>query len=64
MIKSDFIAKTDLVKCKNCGNCEEWCHFGARNLINGTFKFNSTRCFGCGICVSKCTNKAITLIKK
>ncbi|MHA1193851.1 MAG: ATP-binding protein [Promethearchaeota archaeon] len=65
MIKSDFIAYTDLVKCNNCGLCEEWCHFGARRIIDGSFLFNSTKCFGCGICVSKCPNNAIKLsIKK
>jgi len=64
MIKSDFIAKTDLVKCKNCGTCEQWCHFKARNFVDNKLEFNSIRCFGCGICVSKCPNNAITLIKK
>ncbi len=64
MVKSDFIAKTDLAKCKNCGNCEEWCHFKARDFFNNKLHFNSIRCFGCGICVSKCPNNAITLIKK
>ncbi|MFX0000979.1 MAG: ATP-binding protein [Candidatus Hodarchaeota archaeon] len=64
MIKSDFIAKTDLLKCKNCGKCEEWCNFKARDFTNNKLYFNSLRCFGCGICISKCPNNAIKLIKK
>jgi Pyruvate/2-oxoacid:ferredoxin oxidoreductase delta subunit len=64
MIKSDFVAKTNLNKCKNCGNCEQWCYFGARILKENKLQFNSRRCFGCGICISKCPNKNITLIKK
>lgn len=64
MIKSDFIAKTDLDKCTNCGECKTWCYFGGRHLNDDGLKFNSLKCFGCGICVSKCPNKAITLIKK
>jgi ferredoxin len=64
MIKSDFIASTNLDNCINCGKCETWCHFGARTVINNKFQFNSVRCFGCGICVSKCPRQAIKLVKK
>ncbi|MBY9004793.1 MAG: 4Fe-4S binding protein [Candidatus Lokiarchaeota archaeon] len=64
MIKSDFIAKTITKSCTNCGICEEWCHFGARRFIDNSFLFNSTNCFGCGICISKCPNKAIKLVIK
>ena len=64
MIKSDFIAITDSSICINCGKCEEWCHFGARRLVDNKLQFKSIRCFGCGICISKCPNNAITLKKK
>lgn len=64
MIKSDFITETDLKICINCGECESWCYFGARVMVNNKLKFNSIKCFGCGICVSKCPNEAISLIKK
>ncbi len=64
MIKSDFIAKTEQIKCLGCGECEKWCYFGARKIFNNKLKFNEIKCFGCGICVSKCTNKAIRLITK
>ena len=64
MIKSDFIANTDLNKCNNCGTCEKWCYFGARQFIDNKLQFNPVNCFGCGICISKCPNKAISLRKK
>ena len=64
MIKSDFIAKTDLNKCTNCGTCETWCYFGGRKIISNKLTFNSIRCFGCGTYVSKCPNNAIKLIPK
>lgn len=64
MIKSDFIANTDSNKCTNCGTCESWCYFGARSANKGKLLFNPTNCFGCGICVSKCPNQAITLFQK
>jgi len=64
MIKSDFLAETDLKLCKNCGSCEPWCYFKARDIKLGILKFESKKCFGCGICVSKCPNNAIKLITK
>jgi Pyruvate/2-oxoacid:ferredoxin oxidoreductase delta subunit len=64
MIKSDFIAYTDLVKCNNCGICEEYCNFGARKLMKEKLNFDADYCFGCGLCVSKCPEKAIILRKK
>ena len=64
MIKSDFIAETTINKCVNCGTCEEWCYFGARMIINNELQFIPLRCFGCGICISKCPNNAITLKRK
>jgi len=64
IVKSDFIAETQKDKCQNCGECEKWCHFGARRLIEGTLNFDKERCFGCGICISKCPYEAIVLIQK
>jgi len=64
MIKSDFVAKSDLNKCINCGTCVSWCYFGARGIDNGKLQFNPIKCFGCGICVSKCPNHAIILFPK
>ena len=64
MVKSDFIAETDNSKCVNCGNCVEWCYFGAREMKGGKLVFNSINCFGCGICVPKCDKDALILKKK
>ena len=64
VIKSDFIAETDLSKCANCGNCVQWCYFGARKMNNGRLALTPSLCFGCGICISKCPNRAISLKKK
>jgi len=64
MIKSEFIAVTDFNRCINCGICEQRCYFGARNLVNKNLNFNADYCFGCGMCVSACQEKAIILRKK
>ncbi len=54
VVKSDFIAETNISKCTNCGECVDWCHFGARKLVDGKFNFIPIKCFGCGLCVSRC----------
>jgi ferredoxin len=61
MIKSDFIAETNYELCNDCGDCEAWCHFGARIIKDQKLKFLPELCFGCGICISKCPNNAILL---
>jgi len=63
MIKSDFIAQTNEDLCNNCGECEQWCYFNARKIHDCQLSFKSSSCFGCGLCVSKCPNNAIKLIK-
>jgi len=64
MIKSDFIAETDVTTCVNCGKCVEWCYFGARTIMDKKIEFEPFKCFGCGICVPKCPNNSIILKKK
>jgi len=64
MIRSDFMAYTNINKCINCGFCEEYCNFSARTFIRNKLHFYSKNCFGCGLCVSKCPEKAIILRKK
>ena len=64
MIKSDFMAFTNINKCINCGICEEYCNFGARKFHKEKLAFLPDYCFGCGLCVSKCPEKAIILKKK
>lgn len=65
VIKSDFISFTDLHSCNNCGECVDWCHFGARTLQGEKLQFNESLCVGCGICCnSRCPHDAIKLIKK
>ena len=63
MIKSDFIAFTNVNKCNDCGICVQRCNFGARKILKNKLLFLKDYCFGCGLCVSECPEEAITLIK-
>ena len=62
ILKSIATTITDESKCASCGACEDRCHFGARKVVDGKLEYNKDLCFGCGLCVSTCPTKAITLI--
>lgn len=64
MIKSEFIAVTDRSNCTNCRICIDWCSFDARTFNNEKLDFNPYKCFGCGICVSKCPENSIELKRR
>ena len=54
IVKSDFLAVTDLTKCKTHGDCVSICPFDARKLDkNGKLKLDMSKCFGCGLCIRK-----------
>ena len=64
LITPQAFTVTDMSACNDCGLCVESCHFGAREMIDGSFSFNPSQCFGCGLCVNKCPTYAIELIDK
>ena len=65
VIKSDFIELTNRKLCNNSGNCVEICPFDARKIeVNNKLIVDRERCFGCGLCVRKCPQNAITLVKR
>jgi Pyruvate/2-oxoacid:ferredoxin oxidoreductase delta subunit len=61
VLTSKFVAEERYEECVKCGRCVDRCVFGARSLVAGELVFDSSRCFGCGLCVSTCPAKAITL---
>jgi electron transport complex protein RnfB len=61
MLSSNLVASNKDSNCIDCGRCVDWCHFGAREMVEGEMKYDSTRCFGCGLCVSTCPTKTVTL---
>jgi len=63
--QSAFIAIQNVVgECINCGKCVKYCYFGARIMKEGKLHYNSNLCYGCGLCVSRCTNSVIQLKKR
>ena len=58
---SGYVAQIDGRFCIVCNECEAYCQFGALELVNGSKYVNEDLCMGCGVCVSKCPQGAISL---
>lgn len=61
LYKASATTSTDLSSCIACGVCAKRCHFGAREVVNGSLVYNPNLCYGCGLCVSTCPSNAISL---
>ena len=61
ILTSKFIAQDDHGLCNDCGKCVRRCVFQAREMVDDSLVYDSSDCFGCGLCVSTCSTKAISL---
>jgi electron transport complex protein RnfB len=50
--------------CNGCGECNDKCQLGAREMVEDVAALNPDRCIGCGNCVVLCPQNANTLRKK
>lgn len=58
---SDYVAKTDMDLCSHCGKCIEHCIFDMRIWEDNHIKLNEKACYGCGLCIPTCPEKAIVM---
>jgi Pyruvate/2-oxoacid:ferredoxin oxidoreductase delta subunit len=61
LASSGYVAQIDQGICIACNECEVYCQFGALQMINGSKAVDDELCMGCGVCVSKCAQSAISL---
>jgi Pyruvate/2-oxoacid:ferredoxin oxidoreductase delta subunit len=61
LASSGYVAQVDEGICSSCNECEEYCQFGALEVINGSKCVDEELCMGCGVCVNKCAQSAISL---
>ena len=61
--KGHMVAVPIMDGCTGCGECVQFCQFGAMNVSRSRNKvtINMQKCFGCGQCVDHCSNSAIRL---
>ena len=55
------IVHHDLTQCfgpETCGKCIERCLFDAISGMDGRIVVDYKKCMGCGLCVTRCVNKA------
>ena len=61
MVRSEYVAETDMDTCTHCGQCVERCIFGARVFQDGQMVYNAAACLGCGLCVTVCSVAATSM---
>ncbi len=52
--------QTDHQKCTLCETCVDDCFMNALSIKNGKIVRNDSECKGCGLCVSRCPEKAVS----
>jgi len=62
--KGNFVEKTDLGRCKNCGMCVEVCYFRARSVDDGRLAIEQDSCYGCGLCTDVCPEECIQMVSR
>jgi len=61
LASSGYISQVDDELCIGCGDCTEFCQFGALTLVGYTASVDQSACMGCGVCVDKCIQGALSL---
>ncbi|SDL48599.1 4Fe-4S dicluster domain-containing protein [Maridesulfovibrio ferrireducens] len=60
---SGYIAIVDPNKCIGCGQCMEYCPFGAMKVRDKRMHIDPNKCMGCGVCVNKCRKSSLYLAR-
>jgi ferredoxin len=61
LVSSGYVSRVYPDSCTGCGNCVEYCQFGAVKLENDRVAVDEKKCMGCGVCVSKCSTDTLHL---
>lgn len=61
LTSSGYVSQVDDDLCLGCGNCTEFCQFGALSVLNGQAHVDEAKCMGCGVCLAHCEQGALSL---
>jgi Pyruvate/2-oxoacid:ferredoxin oxidoreductase delta subunit len=62
LASSGYVSEVNEELCQGCGECAEFCQFGAISLTNGISSVSWDLCMGCGVCLTKCAHGALSLV--
>ena len=54
LASSGYVTQVDEDLCLGCGDCLDYCQFGALALEDFIARVDEELCMGCGVCSSKC----------
>jgi len=63
LASSGYVSRVDADLCVGCGDCADFCQFGALSVEDGVAAVDAVACMGCGVCVSKCAQGALSLVR-
>ena len=63
LASSGYVSQVDEDLCIGCGDCGEFCQFGALEVLDGVNRVIYEKCMGCGVCISKCDQGALSLVR-
>jgi ferredoxin len=63
LASSGYVSQVDEGLCIGCGDCVDYCQFGALELSDIFMQVNYDKCMGCGVCVDKCQQGALALVR-
>jgi ferredoxin len=61
LASSGYVAQVDQDLCLGCGECVDFCQFGALAVDGYYAEVDEVACMGCGVCLSKCQQGALAL---
>lgn len=63
LASSGYVSQVDEDLCIGCGDCVEYCQFGALEVVDGLNRVDYQKCMGCGVCTDKCAQGALALAR-
>jgi heterodisulfide reductase subunit A-like polyferredoxin len=63
LASSGYVVLVGVDLCACCGLCADLCQFSAIVVDDGQARIDYQACMGCGVCVSKCPQEALSLLQ-